>query len=301
MKKNFLSLSLIAVVSIVATNKVAAQNKKQLDSAKAVAAVDQGHLDATLKVIRSKGGVTKPLIAAHRGEHNNLPENSLAAFKQTIQQGTDILELDVRVSKDGVPFIMHDATLDRTTNGTGDPAQLTMQQLKSFYLKTAPGKGLSEERIPTLEEVFKFCKKKILIDLDIKTDELKPLVALVKKYEMANNVLFFDDETTTMDYVKANVAGAMLMPRAHSKTQAMELLTKYHPAVVHIDDGFVSKEVIDLIHAGNAKVWINALDKIDDELVQSLNNSSSTLQQFMNLGCDILQTNLPQRLKEATK
>ena len=93
------------------------------------------------------------MVAAHRAAHNIHPENSLPAIQHAIDLGVDIIELDVKVSKDGIPFLMHDGTIDRTTNGTGDGEAYTMEELKKLRLKNNDG-SLSDETVPTFEEAL---------------------------------------------------------------------------------------------------------------------------------------------------
>ena len=89
----------------------------------------------------------RPLIIGHRGASAEAPENTLAAFDLALAQKADGFEFDVRLSADGVPVIIHDDTVDRTTNGTGRVADMTLAELKSL---TIDGK----HTIPTLDELF---------------------------------------------------------------------------------------------------------------------------------------------------
>jgi len=89
------------------------------------------------------------LVAAHRGDWFWAPENSLPAFQNCIEMGVDIIELDVRLSQDGVPVVIHDLTLERTTTGKGNVADWTLDSLKTLYLKDATG-VVTQGRIPTL-------------------------------------------------------------------------------------------------------------------------------------------------------
>jgi glycerophosphoryl diester phosphodiesterase len=74
------------------------------------------------------------MVAAHRGAHAKFPENSVGAIKEAIRLKVDIVEIDVKVSKDGVPFLMHDRTMDRTTTGKGDPELFTWEELQQFNI-----------------------------------------------------------------------------------------------------------------------------------------------------------------------
>ena len=120
------------------------------------------------------------MIAAHRGAHNNVPENSLAAIKEAIKLGIDIVELDIRFTKDRKMVLMHNKTIDGTTNGKGLVSDYTFEEIRKFRLKHK--NAVTEEVIPTLEEALLAAKGKILIDLDIKQDEcIDSIMALVKR------------------------------------------------------------------------------------------------------------------------
>jgi glycerophosphoryl diester phosphodiesterase len=130
------------------------------------------------------------MIAAHRAAHNIHPENSIPAIQHSIEMGVDIIELDVKVSKDGVPFLMHDGTIDRTTNGTGDGEDYTIAELKKLRLMNNDG-TLSEETIPTFEEALNVTKGKAMIDIDIKTSHLKEINDVIEGWYSDD----FDEET----------------------------------------------------------------------------------------------------------
>ena len=97
-------------------------------------------------------------IIAHRGFSAIAPENTLAAFCAAIQHGANSIEFDVQLSSDGVPVIIHDPTLDRTTNGTGKVKDKTLEQLKTLDVGTWFDSKYFSERIPTLREALKAMK-----------------------------------------------------------------------------------------------------------------------------------------------
>jgi len=92
-------------------------------------------------------------IAAHRGGGALWPENSLLAFQSAIALGSDLIELDVHQSRDGVIIVIHDATVDRTTDGTGSVGSMTSGELRRLRLR-GPGGTSSAEHVPTLDEVL---------------------------------------------------------------------------------------------------------------------------------------------------
>jgi len=132
------------------------------------------------------------LVASHRATHHVYPENSLKAIQASINLGVDIIEIDVKVSKDGIPFLMHDRTMDRTTNGKGDPEELTWDELQQLSI-VDKGKKTSY-KIPSLEAALELADGKILVDLDLKTDRVDKIMAVVKRLDMKESVFFFDSD-----------------------------------------------------------------------------------------------------------
>jgi len=117
---------------------------------------------AEARAIFQNSDVSRPLVFAHRGGGGLYPENTLEAFRYSAQMGVDVLELDIHSTSDGALVVMHDATLDRTTNGTGRVNQMTLAELKKLDAgyhftpdggKTFPfrARGVT---IPTLQEIF---------------------------------------------------------------------------------------------------------------------------------------------------
>lgn len=123
------------------------------------------------------------LVVAHRGDWKNEPENSLAAIKNCIDMGVDMVEIDLHMTKDSVLILLHDETLDRTTNGKGSPLNYSLEEIKKLYLKDSKG-NLTGHKIPTLEEVFTLCKDKIMINIDKGYDYFKDVVELMNKFDM---------------------------------------------------------------------------------------------------------------------
>lgn len=131
------------------------------------------------------------LVAAHRGDWRNEPENSLRGLLNCIQKGIDIVELDLKLTKDSVLVVMHDNTIDRTTNAKGKVSDYTFEQIKTFRLKNGLGR-VTTNPIPTFVEMMEAAKGKILINVD-KGNTYLPQVFKVLK------------ETGTMDQAIVNV------------------------------------------------------------------------------------------------
>lgn len=105
------------------------------------------------------------LVASHRGDWRNYPENSLPAIENAIRAGADIIEVDLALTRDSVLVICHDRTIDRTTNGHGRIAELTLDSVLRCRLLTGHGIKTSH-RIPTLREVLELCRGKACINID---------------------------------------------------------------------------------------------------------------------------------------
>ncbi len=106
---------------------------------------------------------------AHRGNRALFPENTLAAFNQAFLDGADILETDLHINVDGEFICIHDATIDRTTNGSGEVKDMSLSKLKT--LRTVDAQSLpSDYTIPSLEEAVKILPETVALALELKTD-----------------------------------------------------------------------------------------------------------------------------------
>ena len=110
----------------------------------------------------------RPLRVAHRGASARAPENTLAAFREAIRLGADAIELDVQLSADGVPMVIHDDTVDRTTNGHGAVAAITSRDLRRLDAGAWFSSRFRGERIPTLEEALEFARGRCGLNIEIK-------------------------------------------------------------------------------------------------------------------------------------
>jgi glycerophosphoryl diester phosphodiesterase len=108
-------------------------------------------------------------VMAHRGASGLAPENTLAAFRRALADGADTLELDVTLTRDGQVVVIHDSTLDRTTNGSGPVGDLTLSQIKELDAGAWFGPEFAGERVPTLQEVLDLAGADVLLEVELKT------------------------------------------------------------------------------------------------------------------------------------
>jgi len=107
-------------------------------------------------------------ICAHRGASDTHPENTLAAFREAIRLGAHMIEFDVALTRDGQLALMHDATVDRTTDGSGRVSDLTLAELKALDAGSWKGQPFMDERIPTLDEALSVMPENIWLNVHLK-------------------------------------------------------------------------------------------------------------------------------------
>ena len=138
----------------------------------------------------------RPTIFAHRGASAHAPENTLAAFRLAVEQKADAIELDAKLSADGQVIVIHDQTVDRTTNGHGLVRRMPLAALRELDAGSHFDIAFHGEPVPTLEEVFETVGKSIFINVELTnyaslTDSLpEKAAALVKKFGLEQSVMF---------------------------------------------------------------------------------------------------------------
>lgn len=135
-------------------------------------------------------------VVAHRGASGYEPENTLRAVRRALEMGVDAVEVDVRLSRDGVPVVIHDETVDRTTDGRGLVGSMSVEELK----RLDAGKG---ERIPLLNEVLEEVKGRCILFVELKEERAAvPALESVEKAGMVDSVLFISFEQGVLATVK---------------------------------------------------------------------------------------------------
>lgn len=133
----------------------------------------------------------KFIVIAHRGDHVEAPENTLAAYENAIKHEVDYVEIDLRTTKDSLLVIMHDATVDRMTNGKGKISSLTYAEVQQLKVWDKTKDSSTTYAIPTFEDVLKTCKNKIHIYLDFKDASVLQSYNMIKQYGMEKQVIVY--------------------------------------------------------------------------------------------------------------
>ena len=257
-------------------------------------------------------GCSVPLITAHRGEGVGAPENSLEAITGSALIGADMVEIDVRQSADGVPVLMHDDTLGRTTNqkdvfpDVEDVDALTLAELRQLVLKDAEGictPEVADElaarcRVPTLAEALDVARGSVLLMLDFKSADVDTVAELVASHDALDTALFFDSNPDVLDTAEAAAPGLVTMPRAESAEEALAILADRQPAILHIDADYVAAVEAAAAEAGT-RLFLNVLVEVDGYvLLYSLTEDEAdllagrdVLHDLLDVGTGVVQTN----------
>jgi glycerophosphoryl diester phosphodiesterase len=131
-----------------------------------------------------------PIVVAHRGNSGEMPENTLVAYEAAIRIGADIIEVDIRTTRDGHVVLIHDETVDRTTNGQGRVASMSLEEVRALDAGVGAGSRFRGERVPTLAEALELARGRAMLNLDLYTpDAIRPMVALLRDARMVREVV----------------------------------------------------------------------------------------------------------------
>jgi glycerophosphoryl diester phosphodiesterase len=251
------------------------------------------------------------LVASHRGDWRNAPENSLAAIDNAIKMGVDIVEIDVERTKDGQFILMHDSKLDRTTTGKGLISEWTLDSIRTLKLKNGCAIK-TKEKVPTLEEALLHAKGKIMLNLDKSDRYFDGIYELMEKTGTTKQIIMKGSKTPqkvkelygkylndviympVVDLDKENAAGQIKMFVDDFNPVAFELLYKEDTNTLPFDMAkFLN---------GKSLIWYNTLwDTLcgghDDDM--GLEDCDAAYGYLINtLGAHIIQTDRPARLIE---
>lgn len=250
------------------------------------------------------------LVAAHRGDWRNAPENSIRAFENCVEMGVDIIEIDVRLTKDNVPVIIHDETLDRTTTGTGYVNEWTLDSLRTLNLRTGIG-VVTSHKIPTLEEVMQVSKNRILVYLDKSKDKIDKILPVLEKTQTHNQTIFVLDYPyqEAKQIFGTSFKKVIYMPVVSDEIDFLEgyvqeFLEKYQPIAFQFRmDSMDSKSYQLLEKVSNspsqifvAATWAHHSIGHDDNI--SLEDPENGWGWLVKKGISILETDRPGKLLE---
>lgn len=196
---------------------------------------DGVRLAGTPGVVRAAGHTVK--IVAHRGANEYAPENTLAAAALCVAWGVDIVEVDVRRTRDGVYVLLHDATLDRTTDGAGPVRGRRWDDVAELDAGAWFDPAFAGERVPRLDAFLAWAKGKIGVYLDVKEADPAELVSLVRAAGMEREVFYWAGNPLLMTGLRAQGEDVALKVNARSATHLRELWPVLKPAIAEVGVG----------------------------------------------------------------
>jgi glycerophosphoryl diester phosphodiesterase len=205
---------------------------------------------------------TDILIVGHRGTVKFAPENTLAAFELAIELGADVIELDVRNTADGSLVVIHDNTVDRTTDGQGKVSAMTLEEIKALSVRSRYP-WVPPQKVLTFREALAFLKGRIPINVDVKTDLLEKIVAEVEDQDMLDQVYMLTKSLDSGYRFRAANPDVKLQARAHSEDEVYRYLAELHPMAIQVDLSFLTPEIVAAINAAAAKVYLDASGSLD--------------------------------------
>ncbi|MGJ7505318.1 MULTISPECIES: glycerophosphodiester phosphodiesterase family protein [unclassified Variovorax] len=249
------------------------------------------------------------LVAAHRGAWRELPENSISALDDAIAQGADIIELDVRATRDDVLVLLHDPTLERTTTGRGAVAALDFDQVRRARLKPRDGGSAlvpTHERLPTLASALEAARDRVVVNIDVKDTLMADHVAqAVIAAGMADQV--FVKATITeqrhVDQVRASPFFGRIafvpMMQARPGRFAEDLRWLEPLGCLMYEVGFADLADLeagrDELRRQGARLWVNTIDcshSLDFNDTHALQDADAVWGRLLDIGVGAIQTDV---------
>lgn len=252
----------------------------------------------------------KVSVISHRGDWRNTPENSIRAIQNCIDLGVNMVEIDIKKTKDNELILLHDKTLDRTTTGKGFPQDYTLAEIKQMRLRNGAGVATSHQ-IPTLEEAMIVAKGKIWVNIDKGYDYFDLVEKVLEKTGTTQQVLI----KAGLPYQKVVAENKAVldklffmpiidMANPDAMTMVEEYIKNMQPKVfevcfTQIDQAL--QNVLDRIQKSGSKVWINTLwpslcAGLNDDRAVEENQQDSIWGKVIEMGASFIQTDRPKEL-----
>ncbi|MGK7376879.1 glycerophosphodiester phosphodiesterase [Planococcus sp. 1R117A] len=232
-------------------------------------------------------------LIAHRGWSGKAPENTLSAIQLALEEPKiDSIEIDVHLTKDGVPVVIHDHKVDRTTNGSGYVKDMTAAEIRALDAGSWFGPEFAGEKVPTLEEVLELTSggKKLLIELKqtagVYAGLEEKVIVLIQKYgaqEQCHLISFDHKSLQTCREFDAQVKRTLVM--SGSPLLLIDQVNEIGASAVSVNHQYVDSEMVESLHGNGTDIIVWTVDhKAEAERIQELDGSIA------------LTTNHPERL-----
>ena len=246
------------------------------------------------------------VVACHRGDWRNYPENSIPAIESIIRMGADIMELDLKLTKDSVLVLSHDWTIDRCTTGKGRVSDYTLDELKQFRLRRAHGVATDSLHICTLREALECCKDRICVNVDQGYEYYDMVLAITEELGVTDQILIKGKHSvaSVAEKMAAHEHNMMYMPIIDiQKEQGQKLFQEYMdtktvPLAYEVCWKKLTPEVSDcfkkVVESGS-KLWVNTIwgslcGYLDDDKALDCGDPAEVYDQVIALGASMIQT-----------
>ncbi|WP_160734753.1 glycerophosphodiester phosphodiesterase family protein [Altericroceibacterium endophyticum] len=248
------------------------------------------------------------MVVAHRGCWRGTSENSVDAIEACIAAGVDMVELDVRATRDGQLVLLHDTTLDRTTNGSGPLDQMDWAEVRQLHLREGKGgdAAITQRRVPTLAQALAVARDRILINLDAKVELTDAVLALIAEHGDMDQILFKAEAPLAEVLNKAPWVGEVnfqpILREPYLADDPDGYIASYDPIrpvsfEIDVKTRAFTPVVTPLIRQRCARYWVNSLAGriYDDE--EAVTDPDRVWGALVAQGVDAIQTDYPLRLR----
>jgi len=249
-------------------------------------------------------GDTLPLVSAHRGGPQPMfPENCIATFENTLDHTFAMMEIDPRYTKDGAIVVHHDATLERTTTGTGLLAERTLQELRSLRLKDPDGK-VTEHTIPTLDEVLEWARGKTILVLDQKDVSTEARVRKITEHRAeayAMLIVYGFKEAQTCHELNENIMMEVMIPSREKFREFDRTGIPWSNVVAFVGHAPPEdKGLLDMIHGKGTCCIAGTSRNLDRDFTARFMSGPTKLERdyraLLEGGADVIETDLPREV-----
>ncbi|AFK02118.1 glycerophosphoryl diester phosphodiesterase [Emticicia oligotrophica DSM 17448] len=202
------------------------------------------------------------IVIAHRGFHIDAPENTIEALKKAIELGVDYVEVDVRSTLEGVPVVMHDANLERTTDGTGKVSTISTVDFQNLKIKD------TAINPPTFSSFLMEASGKINLYLDIKDASPEKIISMLDKYQMRERVIIYCSASQVIEWKKLAPSIPVMtspFPNLKSPTDFESFLLSFPASALDGNIRTYKPDVLNKLTEINVPVWLDVLGKDDNE------------------------------------
>jgi len=257
---------------------------------------------AAFAVISAQGQPNQPrkarhkfIVIAHRGDHVIYPENTLEGYAEAIKNEADYVEIDLRTTKDGRLVSMHDATINRMTDGKGMVKDLTMDEIMQLKVKSTDSTDKRIYRVPTFEQILALCRDKIYIYIDFKQADAAATYTMLKKFGMEKQVIvYINNPQQFIDWRKAAPDMPLMVSLPGNVKDAEALKNFIGQVKPDLLDGSwkeYTKEMVIIANNMGLHVWPDIQGREEDKLWE----------QALGIGFKGLQTDHPAALVKFLK